>query len=114
MTGFIFYTGCIGFNVPQPFSNKPYTYFKGGAQFGRDQLANRFLVAEKLVPIKGMEGNEILTILGQPQDVQILEKNVSEDWYFSYYKRYKTWPNTDQGKFLVRLYHNKVIDVSKI
>ncbi len=38
--------GCVGVGIPQPFSRKPYTLFRGGDQLGRDQLANRWLVAE--------------------------------------------------------------------
>lgn len=84
---------------------------RGGDQVGRDQLANRYLAANRLLALKGLDGNEILTLLGQPQTIEVKEREVSEDWYFTYYKRYKTWPKTDEGQFLIRIYHNKVIDV---
>ena len=103
--------GCIGWNVPNPFQSKPYTYVRGGEQFGRDQLANRYLVGEKLIPIKGKDSRDILSLLGQPQEVQIVERNVSEDWLYVYYKRYKTWPKTDEGTFIVRIYNEQVLDV---
>ncbi len=90
---------------------KPYTYLKGGDQIGRDQLANRWLIANKSYPIKGKDKNEIITLLGQPQQVQVVEHRISEDWYFLYYKNYKTKPETDEGSFLVRFYNDKVIDV---
>ena len=103
--------GCIGWNVPNPFQSKPYTYVRGGEQFGRDQLANRYLVGEKLIPIKGKDSRDVLSLLGQPQEVQIVERNVSEDWLYVYYKRYKTWPKTDEGTFIVRIYNEQVLDV---
>ena len=118
----IFSTGCVGFNVPQPFSRKPYTYFKGGDQLGRDQLANRALVAttKKLV-LKDHSPNDVLSLLGQPQNVQVMERGISEDWHFTYYKRYlpynplnKVPPFGDEkGEFIVRFYHDKVVDVVK-
>lgn len=111
---FPLFCGCIGIGMPQPLQRKPYTLLRGGDQIGRDQLANRTLVADLKVPIKGLNSNEVLSILGQPQQIKVTEKNVSEDWYFSYYKRYKTFPKTPQGSFLVRFYHNKVIQVAKI
>ena len=106
--------GCIGFGMPQPFQHKPYTLLKGGDQFGRDQLANRLLVAEAMLPITGMNGNEVLSILGQPQTINVTERSISEDWYFVYYRLYKMWPKTPEGSFLVRFYHGKVIDVLKV
>ena len=105
--------GCTGFNVPQPTEMRPYTLFYGGDQLGRDQLANRYLVAQRIVPIKGKNANEILSLLGQPQDIKTEERDVSEDWYYIYYKQYKTRPHTDRGLFLVRFYQNEVIDVLK-
>ena len=99
--------------MPQPFDQKPYTLFKGGDQFGRDQLANRFLVADKMLPLTGFSGNEVLTILGQPTTVQEIQKGQSQDWRFSYYKKYKTLPKTEVGYFVIRFYHDKVIDMVK-
>ena len=110
----LLFTGCIGIGLPQPLQGKPYTMLRGGDQIGRDQLANRLLVAQKLFPLGGMNGNEVLSILGQPQEIRTTTRNVSEDWYFAYYKNYKTMPKTDQGLFLVRFYQDKVIDVVKV
>ncbi len=104
-------TGCIGLNFPDPTQMMPYTMIDGGAQLGRDQLANRSIVANHFPLIKGMHQNSVLTVLGQPQTIDIIERDVSEDWYFTYYKRYKTAPQTDEGTLLVRLYNQKVIDV---
>ncbi len=81
---------------------------------GRDQIANRWLVAEKAYPIKGKEKNDITTLLGEPSGIKVLEHRVSEDWYFLYYKQYKINPNSPQGSFVVRFYHEKVIDVVKL
>ena len=113
--------GCIGWNVPQPIQSKPYTYFKGGDQLGRDTMTNRRLVAQFKVPLGGRGGNEVLSILGQPQDIRIRARDVSEDWYYVYYKNYIPYTpqnplDTDPGKgvFLVRFYHEKVIDVVKV
>ena len=106
--------GCIGYGIPQFLQMKPYTMLRGGDQIGRDQLANRALVALHVVPIRGLDQNEVLSILGQPQQIQVNERGVSEDWVFVYYKRYKTWPKTDRGTFLVRFYHNEVMDVEKL
>lgn len=111
--------GCVGYDIPQPLSAKPYTYIKGGDQLGRDTLQNRALVAKLKFPLKGREGNEVLSILGQPQEVHVVERNVAEDWYFIYYKDYaayfpkipKVLDADNKGSFLVRLYHDKVIDV---
>ena len=121
-SGFLFctllFSGCIGWNLPQPLSNKPYTYFKGGDQLGRDQLANRALVGEMRVKINGRDKNEVLSFFGQPQEIEITERNVSEDWHFLYYKKYipynpmnKVHPPSDEGEFIVRIYRDKVIDV---
>lgn len=90
---------------------KPYTLLKSGDQLGRDQLANRWLIAQKTISIKGKDKNEITTLLGQPQQVQIVEHRISEDWYFIYYKQYKTMPETEEGSFLIRFYNDKVLDV---
>jgi len=106
--------GCIGLSPPHFLQMKPYTLFRGGDQLGRDQIANRYLVSMKLFPVKGLYQNEILTILGEPQERDIQKPGVSEDWYFVYYKRYKTWPHTPKGSFLIRFYQGKAIDVIKI
>ena len=105
------FAGCTGFGLPGVSQMKPFSYINHGDQFGRDQLANRWLVGKKLVPLKGRDANEVTTLLGQPQEVQITKHNVSEDWYFVYYKAYKTRPNSEQGSFLVRFYQKQVIDV---
>lgn len=86
----------------------------GGQQFGRDQLANRSFVASNIIALNGKESREVLTLLGQPQQIRVTERNVSEEWYFIYYKRYKTAPKTDEGSFLVQFYNDKVIDVVKV
>jgi len=105
-------TGCIGFHLPEFMKMPPLNLLRGGGQLGRDQLANRFLIAQYSRPIKGLESNQILSYLGQPQEIEVREKDVSEDWYFIYYKKYKTRPRTDKGIFIVHMYHNKVIDVT--
>lgn len=112
-TGLLF-NGCVGYNPPHFLQMKPYTLLKGGDQLGRDQLANRWLVAQKLVPMKDKDSREVITLLGQPQQVEVVQHQVSEDWYFIYYKNYKTKPLTDEGSFLVRFYNDKVIDVIKL
>ena len=112
--------GCTGWNIPQPFQNKPWTYLHG-EQFGRDQIANRTLVAytKKLI-IKGKDPNEILTLLGQPQQIQVIERNVSENWYFIYYKTHVAYnplnkvpyPGKErEGEFVVQFNNDKVINV---
>lgn len=112
--------GCVGFDVPQPLQNKPYTYFKGGDQLGRDTLENRAIVAMRKFPLKGRSSNEVLTILGQPQQIQVVERNISEDWYFVYYKNHIAYvpkvplQEDKPGSFIVRLYHDKVIDVVNV
>jgi len=107
-------TGCVGIGLPHIFQHKPYTLLTRGEKFGRDHLANRYLVASKLIAIEGWEANEVLNILGEPQEIDIQQRNISEDWYFVYYKKYKTWPKTNQGVMLVRFYHDEVIDVIKM
>ena len=104
------FSGCTGWDLPSPAQMWPYTMVSGGAQAGRDQLANRSLVASNIVSVKNKNKNEILTLLGQPQKVKIISRNVSEDWYFIYYKRYKTAPSTEEGSFFIRFYNDKVID----
>ncbi len=112
-------SGCVGYDIPQPFQAKPYTYIKGGDQLGRDTLENRVLVARRVFPLKGRESNEVLTILGQPQRIDVVERNTSEDWYFIYDKNHVAYAPSftkkileeKPGTFLVRLYHDKVIDV---
>lgn len=106
-----FLSGCTGFSVPHLGQMKPYTLIRTGDQLGRDQLANRWLVSTKALPIKGRDENEITTLLGQPQDIDSRNHRESEDWYFVYYKRYKTLPDTPEGSFIVRFYNGKVIDV---
>lgn len=105
-------TGCVGLiKVPEPFKRKPWTLLTEGDQFGRDQLANRSLVANDVIPLHGWYKNSIITTLGEPQEIKVTEREVSEDWYFVYYKKYKLAPRTDEGLFVVRFYHGKVIDV---
>lgn len=114
--------GCVGFDLPQPLQSKPYTYVKGGDQLGRDTLENRVLVASRLFPLQGRDSNEVLTILGQPQQIQVVERNISEDWYFIYYKNHVAYVpkqvrkiyDQKPGSFLVRFYHDKVIDVVNV
>ena len=105
------FSGCIGYNPGEWIDGKPYTYLHGGDQFGRDQLANRWLVGENKISIKGRGPNEVISFLGQPQEIQVRQHKISEDWFFIYYKAYKTRPKTDQGSFIVRFYHDQVIDV---
>ena len=122
LTAVVLAGGCVGFDLPQPLQNKPYTYLKGGDQLGRDTLENRVLVANHLFPLKDRDSNEVLTILGQPQQVNIVERNVSEDWYFVYYKKHVAYvtdaiekiSHPESGTFLVRIYHDRVIDVVNI
>lgn len=110
--------GCTGWNIPQPFQHKPWTYLKGD-QFGRDQIANRTLVANtKKLILNGKTSNEVLTILGQPQQIQVIESNVSQDWYFIYYKKYAAYVEKvpypgkyTEGEFVVRFNNDKVTDV---
>lgn len=113
LLGMLLFTGCIGYTGPNLLKMKPYTFFRGGDRFGRDQLANRFLVAEHLFPIKGLNQNEILSLLGQPQEIRVVQKGNSEDWHYLYYKRYKLWPRTDEGLLLVRFYNQRVVDSVK-
>ena len=104
--------GCSGIQFPPPvFQMKPWTMLTQGEQLGRDQLANRYLVASDIVPINGWHENSVLNILGQPQEIDVQQHEVSEDWYYIYYKAYKTQPQTDEGLFIVRFYHDEVIDV---
>lgn len=105
------FSGCVGWNPGELMDGKPVSYVRGGDQFGRDQLANRWLVAEKKIPLKGRHANEVMTLLGQPQDIQVRQHRISEDWFFTYYKAYKTRPKTELGSFLVRIYHDHVVDV---
>ncbi len=115
-------SGCTGLDLPQPFQTKPYTYISGGDQLGRDTLENRVLVAGKKFPIKNRDTNEVLSILGQPQNIQIVEREVAEDWYYVYYKNYVAYVpkkianlrDRQEGTFIVRFYHDRVIDVVAI
>jgi hypothetical protein len=125
---FIFLCGCTGFGVPQPLSGKPWTYLAGGDQIGRDQLANRLMVADLKLPVKDRNKNEILSLLGQPQNILMRERNISEDWYYIYYKKHIPYnpkekvpfkdkvflDNPDKGEVVVRFYNDQVIDVVKI
>jgi hypothetical protein len=105
------FTGCTGWNPGEIMSGKPYTYIRGGDQFGRDQLANRWLVGENKLDLKGRDANEVITYLGQPQEILVRQHKIAEDWFFIYYKAYKTRPETEQSSFIVRMYHDQVIDV---
>ncbi len=116
----ILLNGCTGWTLPQPFSNKPYTYLHTGEPFGRDQLTNRLLVANKLLPLmKGKDSNEVLTLLGQPQQIKTVQRNISEDWYFTYYKTHIPYNPADsilpdkRGEFVIRFENDQVIDVIK-
>ena len=100
---------------------KPYSFFKGGSQFGRDQLANRYLVASRKVKVEGRNSNDLLTLLGQPQEIEVTERNVSENWHFIYYKKYIPYnPSNaikfpaEEGKFTVEFKDDKVVKVSAI
>jgi len=102
-------TGCVGYNFPPNiWENKPFTLINTGDQLGRDQMANRFLVAQHLIPMSGRNSNEVLTILGQPQEIQIIERDISEDWYYIYHrpKSIKQPFSTGKDAFLVRFYHD--------
>ena len=111
LTSSFVFIGCAGFDFPPSiFEFKPFSLLEG-AQIGRDKVANRNLVAEHRIKIDGRSSNEVLTMLGQPQMIEIRDKRISQDWYFSYYPRLAKAPNTDQQTFVVRMYHNKVIDV---
>ena len=114
-------SGCIGFNFPQPYENKPFTFIKGGDQLGRDQLTNRYLVASKKVKVTGWDKNDVLSLLGQPQQIQIRERNVSEDWYFVYYKKYISYNPAnkisfpdEEGEFVLHVYQDKVISTTNL
>jgi hypothetical protein len=109
----ICHAACIGVGVPSLVQKPPISLIRGGDQIGRDVLANRMLVATKAFPITDMHKNEVITILGEPSYIRVTERNVSEDWHYTYYKRYKTWPKTEKDVFLIRFYNDKVIDVVK-
>jgi hypothetical protein len=98
------FAGCTGLGVPQPLQSRPWTLLHGG-----DQLAD----SDGKVWIKGKQSNEVLSILGQPQRIETIERNVAEDWYYVYYKAYKTRPVTEEGVFVVRFYNERAIDVAK-
>lgn len=73
---------------------------------------NRLIVATKAYPMRGKFSNEVLSLLGQPQQIQVIENGISEDWLYVYYKaQLKERVDAEQGNFLVRFYHNKVIDI---
>ena len=72
---------------------------------------------KKLV-LHGKNTNEVLTLLGQPQQIQVIERNVSQDWYFIYYKLYAAYMEKlpypgkyTEGYFVVRFNNDKVTDV---
>lgn len=114
LTACLLLGGCVGYNPPHVLQMKPYTIIKGGDQIGRDQLANRWLIAQQKLIIKGKDKNEVLTWLGQPQQIEIIQHQVSEDWYYIYYTNYKIKPLEGEGTFLVRFYNDKVIDTVKL
>ena len=80
-------------------------------EIGRDQLMNRLLVAKNALQITGLEPNQVLSILGQPQDIQVVDRNISEDWIYVYYKKYTPREYSNESQFMVRLYRDHVIDV---
>ena len=103
------FAGCAGVSFPQPFQGKPYTYFSKGDQFGRDHLMNRSMVGSKRIGVNGFTTNEVLTLLGQPQEIRVQVRDVAEDWYFVYYKNYKPYVPSlkknvefQEGQFVVR------------
>ena len=105
-------TGCTGVDFPPHiFKGPPYTWLKTSEQIGRDQIMNRLLVANKKLSVNGMVSNEVLTVLGEPQQVDVVERDVSEDWIYVYYKKYTPLKHSEPSQFMVRLYHDKVIDV---
>lgn len=110
----IYQTGCIGIGAPHPFQARPWTLLSEGDQLGRDQMANRWLVATARVPLKGLDGNSVLTILGQPQQVEVQQRDISEDWYFIYHKNYKVPLQTKEGLFMLRLHENRVVDTVRV
>ncbi len=116
MTLILFFlsAGCVGIGAPNLPEMKPYSLIRGGDQLGRDQLANRLMAANAKVLLKGRNSNEVLTFLGQPQQIEVTKRNIAENWYFVYYQKYKTWPNTKQGLFVVRFLDGKVEDVTKL
>ena len=106
--------GCTGIDIPPHiFKGPPYTLLRGSEQIGRDQIANRLLVADSHIKIQGLITNDVLTLLGQPQEIQIVEREVSEDWIYVYYKKYTPKSHSEPSEFMVRFYHDKVIDVVK-
>ena len=105
---------CIGYDIPPHLlKEKPYTLLKGSEQIGRDQLMNRFLVVKGILLLKDAESNQILSILGQPQDIETYKQEGAEDWLYVYYKSYTGKTKGEPGKFMVRFYQGKVIDVVK-
>ncbi|MSR76708.1 MAG: hypothetical protein EXS63_00560 [Candidatus Omnitrophica bacterium] len=106
-------TGCVGYDVPpRIFHWKPFRLLRSSEQVGRDQVTNRLFVAVKAYPLRGRFSNEVLSFLGQPQEIKILERGVSEDWLYIYYKPHlKERIDSEEGSFLVRFYNDKVIDV---
>lgn len=109
----VLWTGCVGYDIPpRVFSWKPFTLLRGSEQVARDQITNRYLVAKETLSLKGLYSNEVLTLIGQPQQIRPYVKNFSEDWLYTYFKIHpKDRLDADQGQFLVRIYEGKVIDV---
>ncbi len=120
----LFLSGCAGIGIWQPLQEKPYTFFKGGDQFGRDQMTNRRIIANGKLFLKGKSANEVLSLLGQPQEIRTIEQNVSQDWYFVYYKGYLPYvdkitertiePRLAAGAFIVKIHRDRVSDVVKL
>ena len=109
----ILFTGCVGYDFPpRVFNWKPFRLIRTSEQIGRDQITNRFIVATKAYPMHGKFSNEVLSFLGQPQQIQVIENGISEDWLYIYYKpSLQERVDEKQGNFLVRFYHDKVIDI---
>ncbi len=112
----LFLSGCIGIDIPpRVFAWKPFSLLRGSEQVGRDQIANRFLVAKKVLRLDGFYSNEVLTLIGQPQKIRTIETGISEDWLYNYFKiNPKDRMDASEGTFCVRVYKDKVLDVVPI
>lgn len=85
---------------------------RGSEQIGRDQITNRYLAAKRVLPLKDLASNEVLSLLGQPQQIMVREPNISEDWLYVYYNlQPKERLDSTQSSFIVQIYHDKVMDV---
>ena len=105
-------TGCVGYNFPPNiFAGKPYTLLRGSEQIGRDQLTNRLLIGKNAFSIRGKLSNDVLSLLGQPQEIHVVQTGVSEDWLYIYLKGISKRASGEKAAFLVRFYQDKVIDV---